>query len=185
MRVWTRQHLDVLETLNKFGIYRVKEKYIDIKMEEFSDYYKKLYDWYSIRAEKIVSKQDENIKYPIWVSIDEKMQLQYVPNTVILELEIEDDKIVITDMEKWGYVVNYFYLPYDNKDLMDHYKELEKYNIADEGEIAMGGLGNHYPLLKRKIIKSWDRLFEDYKLSNIRQGTIWEIKKENIISIVK
>jgi hypothetical protein len=49
----------------------------------------------------------------------------------------------------------------------------------------MGDKGNFYPQLKKKIEKSWDRLFEDYSISDVRQGTIWEIREEDIIEIIK
>ena len=178
MRIWTRQHIDVLNIINTKGTYRVNPKHIEMKMEEFADYYKKLYQWYSHRAEKIVSKPSTDIIYPIWVSTSEDMQLQPVENTVILELEVDKKLIVVTDLEKWGYIVNYFYLPKDNDDLNKHYAELDRLGIKDESAIIMDGIGNHYPLLKQKIERSWDRLFEPYKLSDVQQGTIWEIKKE-------
>ncbi|MCH4890859.1 DUF3841 domain-containing protein [Acidaminobacter sp. JC074] len=184
MRVWTRQHKDVLKVIEEKGVYRVDPKHINMKMEEYADYYKSLYKWYSKRAEKLVTKPDD-ITYPVWVSIDEEMQLQIVDDTVIFEMEIDESEIVITDLEKWGYVVNYFYLPRDEKDLKKHYSELERYSIADESAIIMSGLGNHYPLLKRKIQSSWERLFEPYRLSTTRQGTIWEIKKEWITNIIR
>jgi len=185
MKVWTRQDSRILNELETNGVYRCKKEYIDNKMEDFSSYYRKLYTWYAKRAETIVPKPIESIEYPIWVSIDEKMQLREVPGTVILELEVNLDEIIITDLEKWGYVVNFFYLPKDRADLSDHYAELEKYAIGDEAELIMGNKGNFYPLLKKKIVDSWERLFDDYTLSEVRQGTLWEIRKESIISIVK
>lgn len=183
MRVWTRQNSEVLEEIKKNGFYTCKEEYVNLKMEDFSDYYKKLYKWYSQRAEKIVPKPSRDIECPIWVSIDEEMQLRSVEGTVILELEIDEDKVIITDSEKWGYVVNFFYLPKSREDLKNHNEELEKYGIGDEAALIMGNKGNFYPLIKSKIEESWERLFEPYVLSDIRQGTIWKIKKEDIKSI--
>lgn len=185
MKVWTRQHVDVKRAIEEQGYYRVEPKYIEYKMEEYADYYKSLYDWYCKRAEKIVPKPSGEITYPVWVSIDEKVQLQLVDDTVIFEMEIDEKDIVITDAEKWGYVMNYFYLPKDDTDLKKHYAELKRYNISDESAIIMDGLGNHYPLIKRKIQSSWERLFEPYQLSAVRQGTIWEIKKEWITNIIE
>lgn len=183
MRVWTRQDRNVMEEIEQKGYYICKEEYINKKMENFSDYYKKLYKWYTDRAEKIVPKPCESIKYPVWVSIDEEMQLRPVEGTVILELEVDEDKVVITDMEKWGYVVNFFYLPKDRADLAKHDEELKKYGIGDESALIMGNKGNFYPLMKQKIEKSWERLFEPYLLSEVRQGTLWKIRKEDIKSV--
>ena len=183
MKVWTRQDNRIVEIIENCGVYRCRGEYIDKKMDDFSDYYKKLYSWYTKRAERIVEKP-EGVEFPIWVSIDEEMQLQPVEDTVIIELEVDERDVVITDMEKWGYIVNFFYVPLDEEDYGRHIKELDRYGIGDESALIMSGKGNFYPLLKQKIESSWDRLFEDYRLSDIRQGTIWEIKKEWITRII-
>jgi len=49
--------------------------------------------------------------------------------------------------------------------------------------LTMSHEGNFYPQLKRKIQNSWERLFQDYTISNYRQGTLWEIRKEWIVDI--
>ena len=36
-----------------------------------------------------------------------------------VRLWTRQDKLIYTDMDKWGYVVNYFYLPKDTKDEED------------------------------------------------------------------
>jgi len=182
--VWTRQDKKILKSFND-GIYRCKEDYINQKMENFSDYYKKLYQWYSKKAKAIVEKPDDSIKYPIWVSIDEDMQLQPNEDSVIIKLSIPKEKIVITDIEKWGYVVNFLYLPKDEADYKEHQETLKKYQINDPTALIMGDLGNFYPQLKRKVKKSWDRLFDDYRISDIRQGTIWQIREEDIVEIIE
>jgi len=184
LTLWTRQNKKILDSFEN-GIYRCKEEYIEEKMENFSNYYKKLYKWYSRRAEKIVPKPDPDIKYPIWVSVDEDMQLRPNDDSVIFKLSIPENKVIITDSEKWGYVVNFMYLPKGEDDYKKHKETLKKYNISDPTEIIMGDKGNFYPQLKKKIEKSWDRLFEDYSISDVRQGTIWEIREKDIIEIIK
>jgi hypothetical protein len=45
---------------------------------------------------------------------------------------------------------------------------------------------NFYQNIKNKIVKSWERLFDDsIILSDARVGTLWEIKKEWITKISK
>lgn len=110
--------------------------------------------------------------------------LQPSEDTVILEIEVEKHKVVITDLEKWGYVVNYWYVPLNKEDEEKHNYELIKNGIGDESALYMSHKGNFYPLLRNKIIKSWDRIFEGSSSQNsITQATIWEIKKEWIVSI--
>lgn len=184
MNVWTRQDKKILDEIKKNKKYFCKEEYINKKMEDFSGYYKNLYKWYSKRAEKIINKPYEEIKYPIWVSLDEEMRLQPVEGQVILKLSIDKERLVITDFEKWGYVVNYLYLPLSKDDYNEHKEELKKYNIGDPTALVNGDLGNFYPILKNKVINSWERLFMDYELSSVKQGTIWQIKQEDIVDVI-
>ena len=49
----------------------------------------------------------------------------------------------------------------------------------------MSDKGNFYPLLKNKIIKSWERLFEPFdEKSTLSQATVWEIRKEWVVDII-
>ena len=184
VKLHTRQHKNVLDELNKYGVYRVKKEYILEKMDTISDYYLSLYEWYGRNAAKIVPRP-EGVIYPIWLSTSAEMMLQPTEDTIILEIEIDRKDVIYTDMNKWGYVVNYFYIPIDSEDEEIHNEELKKFRISDESSLIMGDKGNFYPLLKKKIIKSWERLFEPFdEKSSFSQATIWEIKKEWVVGII-
>jgi hypothetical protein len=183
IKLWTRQDKNILKDLEQNGTYRVKKEYIIQKNDNISDYYLKLYDWYISQAEKIVSRP-EGVTYPIWLSTSCEMMLQPAKDTVILEIEVEKQKVVITDFEKWGYVVNYWYVPLNKEDEEKHNSELKKNGIVDESSLYMSHKGNFYPMLRNKIIKSWDRIFQiSPTQNNITQVTLWEIKKEWIVNI--
>lgn len=182
--LWTRQHKNVLNELEEKGVYRVKKEYIQEKMDTISDYYFKLYNWYVKRAEIIVPRPDGAI-YPIWLSTSSELMLQPTKGTVILELEVDRNLVVITDSNKWGYIVNYFYLPIDDDDEIRHDKEMVKYGIRDESALIMGDKGNFYPLLRNEIIHSWERLFSECdEKSPLAQATMWEIRKEWVVDAI-
>jgi hypothetical protein len=184
VKLWTRQHKNVIDELEKCGVYRVKKEYILEKMDTISDYYLNLYEWYGRNAAKIVPKP-EGVIYPIWLSISSEMMLQPTEDTIILEIEVDRKDVIYTDVDKWGYIVNYFYLPIDPEDEEKHNEELKKFGISDESSLITGDKGNFYPLLKNKIIKSWERLFEPLdEKSKLVQATIWEIKKEWVVDII-
>ena len=184
VKLWTRQHKNVLKELEKYGVYRVKKEYILEKMDTISYYYLNLYEWYGRNAAKVVPKP-EGVIYPIWLSISSDMMLQPTEDTIILEIEVDRKNVIYTDVDKWGYVVNYFYLPIDLEDEERHNEELKKFGISDESALITGDKGNFYPLLKNKIIKSWERLFEPLgEESTLVQATIWEIKKEWVVDII-
>ncbi|SNS13163.1 protein of unknown function [Anaerovirgula multivorans] len=183
IKLWTRQHKNLLIELEEKGVYRARQEYILLKNDTISNYYFKLYDWYVKQAERIVPRP-EGVTYPIWLSTSSDAMLQPAEDTIILELEVERKHVVITNFDKWGYVVNYWYVPLDKQDEKRHNEELRKYGIGDESALYMSHKGNFYPLLRNKIIKSWERIFEvSDEASILTQATLWEIKKEWIVNI--
>ncbi|CAH2212725.1 DUF3841 domain-containing protein [Tepidibacter aestuarii] len=184
IKLWTRQHKNILDDLEENGIYRVKEEYIKQKLDTITPFYLKIYKWYAKEGSKIVEKPKE-VNYPIWLSTTNDLMLQPTEDTVVLELEVDKENVIITDQEKWGYVVNYWYIPLDREDERKHNEELKKYGISDESELFMSDKGNFYPLLRDKTKKSWNRLFDNnIRLCELTQATLWEIKKEWIVNIV-
>lgn len=176
MIAWTRQHEAALRELEEKGVFRMKEGYIRQKNGPISEYYLALYDWYVRLAGRIVPRP-EGVTYPIWLFLEEEDKLPPLEGTVVMKLDIPEELIVCTDSERWGYRVNYMYVPVDEADRRRHEEELERYGIANEPALIQTDKGNFYPLLKRKIINSWPRVFEKpgkgYKAV---QGTVWELQ---------
>lgn len=154
------------------------KSHIEEKNGAISQYYLELYDWYVRHAERLVPRP-EGAEYPIWLFLEEENKLPPLSGSVCLELEILRDLVVLTDVERWGYRVNYLYIPMDEKDRDAREAELKRNGIGNETALIQTGKGNFYPLLKRKIIQSWDRVFEDPATgSGLCQGTVWELKRE-------
>ncbi|PAB58783.1 DUF3841 domain-containing protein [Anaeromicrobium sediminis] len=184
IKLWTRQNKGILTDLEEHGVYRVKEEYIKEKFDTIAPFYLKAYKRYTEGASKVVPKP-EGVKYPIWLSTTENMMLQPTEDTVVFHLEVPKDYVVITDQEKWGYVINYWYVPLNKEDERKHNEELKKYGIGDESALIMSSKGNFYPLLRDKIKKSWDRLFDNnIRLGDLTQATLWEIKKDWIVDTI-
>lgn len=181
---WTRQVPQVWEEIERNGCYKVKEEYIRIKNDTISDYYLGLYEWYTKKSRAYIDIP-EDAKYPIWFSLSEDFRLQKVPDTVTMRVEIPEKKALIIDIEKWEYRGNLMYVPSNQKDRDDFEKELVRYGIGDETALAHSAKGNYYPLLKKRVIDSWERLFTmppDF----LEKGyaTTWEIKKEWVKEVV-
>lgn len=177
MRMWTRQVPEVLEEIERYGRYVCKKEYIEQKNGSIADFYLKLYDWYTREAKKYIDIPEE-LKYPIWLSVDEDMMLQPVENCVILELEVPKDSFMLCNMDGWGYRVNYWYIPLDREDKIKHEEELKKYGIVNEEDLVLTDKGNFYPLLRNKIKASWSRIFTQQAVRKEEAATVWEIKKE-------
>lgn len=178
MRVWTRQVPAVWKELQEQGVYIVKKEYIEQKNDTIADFYIKLYEWYTKEARKYIEIPEE-LKYPVWLSTSEENMLQPVEDTVVLELEIPEGKYLICSIDRWGYRVNYWYIPLDEADEEQHKKELKLYGIAAEDDLVLTDKGNFYPLLRRKIINSWRRVFTMPPKTVLDEcATAWELRRE-------
>lgn len=181
VKVWTKQHADILSDLENNDRYIVKREYIQQKMEEHAGLYLEVYSWYRKAAEKIVPAPSD-VDYPIWVSLNENEKIGNSDGNVLLEVEVDEDVLITMDIDKWGRIVNYMYIPKSKTDEIEHDKMLAAYNTDDSSAY----MSPFFPIIKKKIQKSWDRLFDDsYTLSDMRVGTLWELKKEWIINVHK
>ena len=178
--VWTKQHENIAAILQAKGRYIVKKEYIKSKMEEHADIYLSVYNWYYGAAGKLLCPP-EDVKYPIWVSLSKESKIETSAGTVGLELQVPEERLITVDIDKWGKIVNYMYIPANAKDQAAHEAMLARYGIDD----CTAYMTSFYPSIKRKIIKSWDRLFdESVQLSKFRVGTLWELKAEWVVSII-
>ena len=181
MIAWTRQVPQVWDELQSTGRYAVKEEYVRAKNMDISDYYLELYRWLTRGCKRFVPDIPEWADLPIWLAMTDAQRLGAAPDTISLTLEVPKSSLFLVDYDQWGYVVNHWYLPRDEADDNRHNAELKSYGIANEAALITTNKGNHYPQLKSKIIRSWDRLFEgEPDMSNLDNyvGVIWEIRPE-------
>ncbi|MBE7721978.1 MAG: DUF3841 domain-containing protein [Lacrimispora celerecrescens] len=179
IKVWTKQHENIRNDLDQNGRYLVKKEYIVNKMEEHAGIYLDTYNWLYHSASKFMEIPND-AKYPIWVSVTEESKIQNSEGNVLLEILVDPEKLFIMDLDKWGYIVNYMYIPKDPEDAREHDVLLKRYGIDD----STAYMSPFYPSVKNKIRKSWDRLFDaEIELSPARVGIIWEVKKEWIVKM--
>lgn len=179
IKVWTKQHKDIQNDLDSNGRYIVKKEYIKKKMEEHAGIYLDAYGWLYRSVSKFMEIPDD-ARYPIWVSVTEESKISNSEGNVLMELAVEFSKLLILDLDKWGYIVNYMYIPKDKEDEQEHEKYLRRYGVDD----STAYMTPFYPLIKQQIVKSWDRLFdESISFSSARVGIIWEVRKEWITGI--
>lgn len=179
VKVWTRQHKNVLKTLKEKGVYRVRERYIRKKLDDCADIYLDVYRWLRNEAAKRMEIPEE-LKYPIWLSIEEELKLPAAEGMVFFELEVPRDQVMVFDMLKWDYIVNYLYLPEDKEDRKRFKEKLKKYNINVESDIY---LQNFYPRLKKEMTSSWERLFDSsIELSDQKVAISWELKEDWVVN---
>lgn len=181
--VWTKQNEKVLDQLNQDGRYLAKREYIQSDLHEYADLVLESYDWLAGKLSKFIERP-EDVTYPIWVSDKREATMLASDGTVILELEVESELVIFIDINKWGSILNYSYIPIDEIDLKNHRDKLKAYGVNSDAKAYMS---EFYPQIKRDIINSWDRLFDD-KISlgkGEKYGLIWEVKGEWIRQVIE
>lgn len=177
IRVWTRQNTAVLNNILNHGRHVAKKKYVHDNEDAMSMI--TAYDWL-VRYLSERGGRPADADYPIWVSMKKETTTIPVPGTVLLELEVNVEKITYLNVAKWGMINNFSYIPLNEEDEKRHKALMKAYGISD----AKAYMSRFYPEIKQEIEKSWARVFDDHiKIGNEHAyGLIWEIKKEELIS---
>ena len=182
IKVWTKQHKNVLEELKKTGRYTAKQQYIAMDMQEHADLVLEAYDWL-VKHGPDAGNRPPDADYPVWVSFQSEATMLPSEGTVILELELDPAIITPVNIEKWGTILNYSYIPKYPQDAKRHRALLEEYGVSD----AKAYMSQFYPEIKREIVDSWERLFDDSIIlgNKAKYGTIWEVKWEWVTSVAQ
>lgn len=166
MRLWTIQKEDVYTKL-----LNDKTHTCDIYESELAkrESFKIAYDWIKREMSKMLN--DETDLYPIWAwykynnknkQPDLRMSGYAAKGTkcVCLEIEIPDNKVLLSDFELWHYVLNNWYINNDEED--DKWFD----NLPKELEL-------------NEKEKSWMRIFNTTN-SDFIQATFFELKIDNV-----
>jgi hypothetical protein len=167
----------VIDTISDKGEYIVKKKYIEQKYGEVASVMLKAYDWFVNRLEKNVPKPDA-AEYPVWLYEDPKYAKVHVSQRMI-KLEIPCDEILEFDNRKWERVLRQEYIGIDKDDERAFEEKMRRQGVDCGCKVFENSF---YPILKRDIEKSWDRLF-DINEKSIVQAASWIIKEEWIVDI--
>ena len=178
MIFYTRQSPAVLEKLKQDGIYTVDEEYVRLKYTTITDHYATLYRHLTLLARERIDIPAD-IKYPIWLSPEGTDLLLDVDDSIFLKLDIPDGHYILANHEAWDFMINHLYFPLNKADELAHDAELERAGIALPSALIDGDIGNFYPLLKQKVIKSWSRIFTHMPDDpNFIVGLCWELRSE-------
>lgn len=178
--VWTRQHGSVLETLERTGRYTAKREFIVKDLEEHADLVLEVYDWL-VRHSPAAGERPPDAEYPVWLSYTSEAAMMPTSGSVLLELSLPRRLVTAVNIEKWGAMLNYSYIPSDPRDARRHRKLLEDCGVSD----AKAYISRFYPQIKQEITGSWRRLFDDTILlgSSAAYGNVWELRREWVRSV--
>ena len=182
IKVWTKQNSAVLDQLSTDGRFVADEHFIRRELEDTADIMLSIYEWLADHSPTACRRPDD-VKYPVWISLEREATMMPEEGYVVLELEIERDEIALLDTAKWTCITNYSYIPKDAEDKKRHTDYMQSLGISD----ARAVMTEFYPDIKNEIIASWDRLFDE----NVRLGSetvygiVWEVKAEWIKETIR
>jgi len=172
--VWTGQSPVVLKTLNETGRYIVRKSYVDQKYKETAWIFQEAYQYLSNAVQSFLPRPAD-AESPVWVYRDAKY-IYTAPDTHILTLSVPRSRIFLFSQKRWNRIQNLSYLGSDSQDEDAFEKWLRERGITDDLAIFSTP---YYPLEKRAVMKSWDRLFDnDPSCDTGKQGMTWELLDE-------
>ena len=186
MILWTIQPLKLYESLLEQGTLHcdpTQEGFLGLDIKEF----RVAYDWLVEQMRSRIGHPPQCVTYPFWAwalidGVSKKPDLRrmefnnYIGENVVLELEIPDSDVLLSDEENWHYVLN-------NSYLHDVHGDEETWDRVDAWFDDLPP--NEQEALKTK---SWERIFDGTDADNdwkFVQATFWELKTEQIKGVRK
>lgn len=177
----TRQDPKVLEELRIRGTYTVREEYVRQKYTTITEHYASLYRMLTSMAGSRIPIP-EGLLYPVWLSPEGTDAIPESSDDVFLRLDIPEGSYILANDEVWEHMINHIYYPADESDELAHEAELARCGISNPASLINGSAGNFYPLLKQKVLKSWESIYtvQPQDPSHI-VGLCWELREEWLI----
>ena len=179
---WTRQNGLVMQEIERDGRFICRERFLREKSDTISDYYIKAYRWLTDQARLKIHIED-GLYLPIWLALTESAKLPAAEGEVMLTLQVPEDELFIIDYNKWGYVLNYMYVPKDDDDERAHDEKLQSAGVKNEAALIMSDTGNMFPQFRSEILRSWPRCCTPSDDMKDNVGCVWHVKKEWIESV--
>lgn len=199
MELWTIQSEVAYDTFKNIGVLRSDERFID---KDMIFYYKWMADMMKKRIGAPVLK---NIKYPIWAwyqwrdskhkrpDLRVSAYLERGTKGVLLELEVEEKDVLLSDFMEFNDVLNYRYITDTEEDYEKFYNDLESYGYSHHDLQESDMKCDIVKKFNLELIKSWEKIFDLNR--NIAenwcgkrddcpiQATMWQIRLEQVISV--
>jgi hypothetical protein len=183
MRLWTVQDKAAYDCLCKNSVLRCDAQLAELLREKA---FKCSYDWLAAQMKTRVGEPPADVLYPIWAwyllnGKNAKPDLRrcefrgFSGENYIIEAEIPDGEVLISDEEMWHLVLNdgYFGKGAEKSDGGKEYEEDEAWFDSlppDEQEHV-----------KRE---SWENIFNSSRCPWVFvQATFWELRQEQVVSV--
>ena len=186
MRLWTVQPSEVYDLILADGVYRC-DSTKSILMHDFG--FTAPYRWMSDQMTKRISPPPDGVAFPVWAwhTMSWKHKRPDMRRTefrshqrpfVLMEIEIPDKDVLLSDEELWHYVLSDWYLSdADNEAEFD--EDFKRLELLSEEE------------KRQEKEESWKKIFAVSppinngwkRIGCYIQATFWELRKEQIIKV--
>lgn len=180
MRLWTIQPEEVYEILKKDGIFTCNQE-----LAVYGEDFKTPYAWMTKKMDERKIPHPNNLTLPIWAwhtrnwkhkkpDLREAAYDKRGTKAVLLEVEIPDKEVLLSDYDEWHFVLNNSWI--DDSENEEEWEELhEKFDKL--------------PFTEREKLKkeSWNKIFDVTPFESewrtkgrYIQACFWELKLENV-----
>lgn len=173
LQMWALQTPLVWSIVEREGVSWVKEEYLDRKYGEVAWIFKTAYASFMHTMEQKIPRPKEAespvwlYRNPEWAGISSKGELRC--------LKIPSEEVLLFDLRKWAQVLNLEFVG-NAEEKAAFEEELRRQGIRDGLDIFRT---SYYPFLKRRIVKSWEKIFDIEKTEERHlQGAVWCLKRE-------
>lgn len=198
MRLWTIQAQEAYKLLRKNGILHANEEY---SMCKDGDNFRRAYDWMASELGKIDINPD-GIRYPIWAwyqwqgkrkkrDMRESGFSARGNHIVQLEIEIPDNKVLLSDFDLFHCVLNNLYMSSSEEDHDQFEKWYESRGIKYGDWNYDASHDEKLQKVKRVIVESWAGVFDLTKEDDnwlygknehkSIQAVFWELREDQVI----
>jgi hypothetical protein len=199
MKLWTIQNEAVYEKFKNAGSLHADNSFI---CDDMIFHYNWMVDQMKKRIGLPIS---EKIEYPIWAwyqwqgTKNKRPDLRFSGHLergtkgVLLELEIEQEKVLVSDFDDFNNILNYGYVSDSEKEYDDFYNELESYGYCHYDLQSVDKRSEILDRFKIKLYESWEKIFDlerevDERWSGKKeeqsiQATMWKVKWEQVVSV--
>ena len=184
--LYSAQSKTVYDIIEKEGQCFSRKEYVLKKYGDSAAIFTAIYSFFVRELVKYIEKP-EGAEYPYWAFTD-IVNVDCSGGGVLLKLSVPKDETVLFDMYEWIKILKLNYLGDSEKEELEFRDEIKGYGIKNEADIM---LSSFYPMQKRKIEKSWEKLFrydkilksdEAHNIGAVQAG-LWRIKKEWILEV--
>lgn len=198
MILWTIQHYSAYERMLETGILVANESHLFCR-----DDFRYACDWMARKMlEANIYPTCDSIRYPVWAwykwegkrkrrDMREGGYAKRGEKIVQLTIDIDDKEVLLSDFDLFHYPLNYWYLPSDEEDDADFERAYTNVGFTWHDLSNFQIQSKDMLLLRDRIVKSWDRIFDLSKEdegwlyvsleTKSIQATLWQVRPEQVV----